>query len=145
MKPATNPSDRRAFGRLESNIEAVAVAGRQSVCCTVRNFSEHGALLELNGPFPATATFKLRIEAKQVEALCEVRHRNGGQLGVRFISGNIAVVLQRDLARQIAAEERSNEVKGTAPLAAHRHAAPLKSTTGGDLRRLLLTGSPAPA
>ena len=141
MKPAINPGDRRAFGRLESNIEAVAVAGRETVRCIVRNFSEHGALLELDGPFPAAATFKLRIDAKQVEALCEARHRSGSQLGVRFISGNIAVVLQRDLARQIAAEERSSESKGAAPLATHRPAAPLKSTTGGDLRRLLLAGS----
>ena len=141
MKPALQPCERRAFGRVESHVDAVAVAGRQLVPCIVRNFSEHGALLEFAEPFPAATTFKLRIEAKQVEALCEVRHRNGNQLGIRFLGGTIASALQRDFARQIAAEARPND-RG-APLATQRPVALVKSTTGADLRRLLHVGVPS--
>ena len=140
MKSAIIPLDRRAFGRLESNVEAIVVAGRQSVACIVRNFSEHGALLELDGPFPAAATFKLRIDAKEVEALCEARHRNGNQIGVRFLSGNITAVLQRDLARHFVSGDCTCAAKGAGHLAPARAASPVKVTTGGQLRRLLQSG-----
>ena len=140
MTITLKPLERRAFGRIDSHVDAVAVAGRQSVSCIVRNFSEHGALLELGGPFPAATTFKLRIDAKQVEALCEVRHRSDTTIGVRFLGGNIAAVLQRDFARQIEAESRSTG-RGAAALAVQRPVTPSKPTTGADLRRLLHVGA----
>ena len=132
MKPASNPADRRIFGRRESHIEAVVtIGGRHSEPCILRNISDQGALIEFASDVPAAATFRLRIDAKDAEALCEVRHRNGKLLGVRFVGGNMAAVLGRECAQTGASD--AGATAGRMP----RHLAPVKATTGGDIRRLL--------
>ncbi len=92
--------DQRAFGRRESCIHAtVYVAGRQSLPCIVRNFSEQGALLEFAEPISTPFTFRLFIDSKNVETLCEVRHQKNNAIGVRFLGTGVAAVLEQELAR----------------------------------------------
>ncbi len=132
MKPASNPADRRAFGRRESLHEAVVTfGGRHSEPCILRNVSDQGALIEFASDVPVAATFRLRIDSKDAEALCEVRHRNGKLIGVRFVGGNMAAVLARECA-----QTGVNDSGATAERTP-RHLAPAKATTGGDIRRLL--------
>ncbi|MGE0698996.1 MAG: PilZ domain-containing protein [Hyphomicrobiaceae bacterium] len=80
------PSERRAFGRRESFIHAFAkLPGRGSEPCIVRNFSDTGALIAFAEDFEVPARFRLVIEAKSIEVMCEVRRRLGDQVGVSFV------------------------------------------------------------
>ncbi len=89
MPRANTHSDRRAFGRRESRIHAFAkVPGRSAEPCIVRNFSDTGALLAFVGPFEPPARFRLTVEAKGIDVLCEVRRRDGGEYGVAFVEGD---------------------------------------------------------
>ena len=119
--------DRRAFGRRESCIRAIVyVSGRPPVHAIVRNYSRGGALLELTEAAPTAETLRLVIESQDIDAMCDVRHRNGTSLGVRFLS-EVAV---EGLA---AAHE-------PAAAAGAKSVAPVK---GGDLRRTIFgTGEP---
>lgn len=83
--------DRRQFGRRESTIHAVAlVGGRAPAHCVVRNFSEKGALLEFNNRFEPPFRFRLVIDSKDVDLVCEVRHQGSHGVGVHFVGGSSA-------------------------------------------------------
>lgn len=88
------PSDKRQFGRRESAIHAVAlIAGRAPAHCIVRNYSDRGALLEFKEPLVPPYRFRLQIEAKGVDVLCEVRHQGTYGVGVYFAGGSIGSLL----------------------------------------------------
>ena len=144
MKAAVNLSERRGFGRRESGIEALAsVTGRTWAPCMLRNFSGTGALLEFAAPFEAPAKFKLRIESKQLEAICEIRHRNGLTIGVRFVSGNIGAALEREHAMTMAASSSAEAPQAIEARPSRFPATRPPAMTGGELRRLLLAKAPA--
>jgi hypothetical protein len=86
MTRGTPQPEQRAFGRRESRIHAfVRVPGRPPEPCVVRNFSEGGALLAFPPAFEPPARFRLTVEAKGVDVMCEVRRRNGEECGVAFV------------------------------------------------------------
>jgi hypothetical protein len=89
MPRANMPSDRRAFGRRESRIHAFAkISGRGAEPCVVRNVSDSGALLAFASSFVPPARFRLTVEAKGIDVLCEVRRRDGNEYGVAFVEGD---------------------------------------------------------
>ncbi len=91
MPRGNTSSDRRAFGRRESRIHAFAkVPGRGAEPCIVRNFSDSGALLAFDASFEPPARFRLAVEAKGLDVLCEVRRRDGHEYGVSFVSDDAA-------------------------------------------------------
>jgi PilZ domain len=79
--------ERSAFGRRESCIRAVIeIAGRPPVHCIVRNFSRGGALLEVPEAIAIDDDLHLVIESHGIATYCDVRHRNGNHIGVRFLN-----------------------------------------------------------
>lgn len=54
--------------------------------CTVRDLSNGGARLRIEGSITAPDTFDLIIEIDGLEAPCEVVSRRGNELSVRFTS-----------------------------------------------------------
>ena len=83
--------ERRLFGRRASTIEAhVLLRGRDAVPCTVRNYSETGALLEFGETPGATQLLRLIIQQPRLEIMCQVRHRSAHGVGVTFIGGDRA-------------------------------------------------------
>lgn len=85
--------EQRAFGRRESRIHAfVRVASRTPEPCVVRNFSEGGALLVFNAPFSPPDRFRLTVDAKGLDVMCEVRRRNGPEFGVQFVQEQTDIV-----------------------------------------------------
>ena len=136
MKQIVKPLERRAFGRRESCIEAVAKIGGRRIPCVMRNFSLDGALIEIETEIAVPATFRLAIEAKDADAVCEVRHRSGRTFGVRFLGGTIGAILERE---HQAAPAGAGAI---APLEkpVRPQSVPL---SGADLRRRLLGQQPA--
>ncbi|MGE0766887.1 MAG: PilZ domain-containing protein [Hyphomicrobiaceae bacterium] len=86
MHRGLSQHEQRAFGRRESRIHAfVRVAGRSPEPCILRNFSEGGALVAFDAPIALPERFRLTVDAKGVDLVCEVRRRNGLEFGVKFI------------------------------------------------------------
>jgi hypothetical protein len=54
--------------------------------CTVRDISDGGARLRIEGSITAPDTFELIIEIDGLEASCEVVSRRGNEVSVRFVS-----------------------------------------------------------
>ena len=54
--------------------------------CTVRDISDGGARLRIEGSITAPDTFELIIEIDGLEAACEVVSRRGNEVSVRFVS-----------------------------------------------------------
>lgn len=93
---AFNPAEQRAFGRRESRIHAfVHISGRPPEPCIVRNYSDGGALLEIQGRLDIPAAFRLVIESKAVDALCEVRHVNDRLVGVQFVGAEVGTQMMQ--------------------------------------------------
>ena len=122
--------ERRQFGRRESAIHAVAmVGGKPPAHCIVRNYSERGALLEFQEPFVPSFRFRLLIEAKGVDVLCEVRHQGQHGVGVLFVGGNASELI----------EVRQNMAAPAGSLP-QRNSEPVRTATrlsGADLRSSL--------
>ncbi len=90
MLPNPVPSERRQFGRRDSSIAAsIAIRGCSAQPCVMRNYSDTGALLEFREPAPQTHMFRLVIADKNIDVLCQVRHRAPRTLGISFVGGNI--------------------------------------------------------
>lgn len=125
------PMERRQFGRRESAIHAIAiVGGKPPAHCIVRNYSERGALLEFKEPFVPPFRFRLVIEAKAVDALCEVRHQGLQGLGVMFVGGAIGGLVE--------AKHNVPAPAGSLPLKAPDASKPQpRKLTGADLRSSL--------
>lgn len=81
-----NPQERRAFGRRQTNEQAVIrVSGRPPVRCTIVNISDGGALLDTGIAMYLPFNFRLSWETSRREEECEVRHTNGSRVGVQFV------------------------------------------------------------
>lgn len=131
--------ERRAFGRRECSVEAVAVfSGRTHYDCIVRNFSESGALLEFPEGVEIPEVFTLRIIAKKIEGRCEVRHRSGNRAGIQFVSGTIGVRLEREYQQRLAQAEIARPTAPT-PERQRQQLLRLVSPSTSELRRTVLS------
>ena len=77
---------------------------RLTVNCTVRDISDTGARLRVEGSITVPDTFELIIELDGLEAPCQVVWRKGGEVGVKFLS-----------APRIVAAKRAQVVSAVAP------------------------------
>ena len=57
-------------------------AGRSTISCTLRNLSDHGALLKVTSPLGVPPMFELRFDARQVQ--CRIVRRTHQEIGVAF-------------------------------------------------------------
>jgi methyl-accepting chemotaxis protein len=90
MNIVSGPQDRRQFGRRWGMVHGwITVDGRPRMACTVRNFSEGGALLVVEQAMTLPYTFLLDIEAIDFKIGCQARHRQDNRIGVRFISADL--------------------------------------------------------
>lgn len=104
-------SDRRAFGRRDSAIAAKIIgSSRTTVPCTIRNFSETGALLELGGAELPKGNFRLIADEPRIDVTCQVRHVGPAGTGVLFVGGSAAGLVEAfrpALAGNEAVQQRS--------------------------------------
>ena len=107
------------------------VPGRGAIGCIVKNFSERGALLQLEGQLPARGHFRLVAEAQRVDVICQLRHVGPDGFGVLFVSGS---------AGAFSEAFKSTDAAGLmpAPIREAKRAEPISSR---DLRRAMLGGS----
>jgi hypothetical protein len=125
----TNNADRRAFGRLNSEISATAVVpGRGAVRCTIANFSERGALLVFESQFSATGNFRLLCDEPVIDAICQIRHIGPAGVGVQIVGGNAAA---------LAVPFRPAETAGLAVIP-NKPQASARPINGRELRRMML-------
>lgn len=118
--------ERRAFGRRDSCIRAVIeIAGRPPVHCIVRNFSRGGALLEVPEAIAINDDLHLVIESHGIATYCDVRHRKGNHIGVRFLN------------------EMTDD--GVTALSANAGESSLEPVTGAALRKSLFGTAPQSA
>jgi hypothetical protein len=97
-KLATAP-ERRQFGRRYSQVHGwICVEGRPRQSCTVQNFSETGALLEISPSVKLPRHFILDIDAIKFRMGCEVTREMSGARGVKFMPAE-------EVAAAIAAEK----------------------------------------
>ena len=59
--------------------------GGGAIDCTVRNFSETGAALDVISPVGIPENFTLMIEADHIDVTCRVVWRKQSQIGVCFV------------------------------------------------------------
>ena len=86
MNKVATTQERRQFGRRFSQYHGwICVEGRPRQSCTVQNFSETGALLEIAGPAKLPSHFILDIDAIKFKTGCEVTREVTGALGVKFM------------------------------------------------------------
>lgn len=152
MPRSAAPADRRAFGRRETFMHAIArVPGRPGEPCIVRDYSSGGALLEFPVDFEPTGPFRLSIEAKGVDAVCEVRRRDGRTFGIRFLEhGETGAAADgppdRALTQLPPLASASREAEPAAPVAKPidlpqvlQLQAPILVVPAADVRRLYTT------
>lgn len=74
-------------------VQGVAyIPGRPPAYCTVRDLSASGAFLEFDERCEPVHNFRLVIETKGIDALCEVRHTRSRGVGVMFDRVQTAVI-----------------------------------------------------
>ena len=66
-----------------------------TLSCTVRDISDTGARVRVDGSVSAPDTFELIIQIDGLEASCEVVWRNGNEVGVRFLGAPRMVAAKR--------------------------------------------------
>ena len=66
-----------------------------TVACTVRDLSETGARVKVEGTLTIPDTFELIIEVEGLEANCEVAWRARNEVGVRFLGSPRKVTAKR--------------------------------------------------
>lgn len=77
--------ERRQFGRRQSQLRgAVRFRGDLQQSCTIRNYSESGALVVLDDDVDLPQHFILTIHRTGLKLQCSIRHRNGASYGVQF-------------------------------------------------------------
>jgi PilZ domain len=87
---------RRALRRRVLKAGLVAYNERHStLSCTVRDISDTGARVRVDGSVSAPDTFELIIQIDGLEASCEVVWRNGNEVGVRFLGAPRMVAAKR--------------------------------------------------
>lgn len=133
---ATKYLERRAFGRRECAIEAVAVVGRTNHDIIIRNFSESGALVEFPEGVQIPEKFTVRLVKHKTEGRCEVRHRKAGRVGVQFVTGTVGARLEREYQEHIG---RAQVVAAPTALPQRHTHLRLVQTSGAELRRNLMS------
>src|SRR5262245_35614464 len=68
---------------------------RLTVNCVVRDLSDTGARLRVEGSMTVPDTFELLIPLDGFEAPCQVVWRKGGEVGVRFLAAPRTVSAKR--------------------------------------------------
>ena len=87
ISEAAGDQKRRAARKRVLKAGIIAFSGRCSTLpCSVRDFSEQGARLQLQGSIDAPDTFELIIEIDGIEADCRVVRRRLGEIAVEFTS-----------------------------------------------------------
>ncbi len=103
-------SDRRQFGRRESNVKAYAILpGQVSLPCIIENVSDGGALLRFTDGAAPTQSFRLMIEGTEFNILCEIRYTNRRRAGVRFVRLADGIALNRHLHRAITLPQEAGD------------------------------------
>jgi len=139
MNRSNSQSDRRGFGRRESQIHAfVRVSGRTAEPCIVRNYSDQGALLAFSGPVLLPEKFRLCVEAKGIDVHCEVRRRDGSELGVRFLDeGEAGLRFDDEPVISVPAQPMEEQRRPIARPQAPRRDVLVTVVTGDEMRRHL--------
>ena len=101
----------------------------------MRNFSEGGALLVFNGPFALPDRFRLTVDAKGLDVMCEVRRRNGSEFGVQFVQEQADI--ESRLAEELAAEA-TEPVESPPPPVLLSAIGLVTVVPGHEMRRLLI-------
>ena len=84
--------ERRTFGRRATHEHAIVrIPGRPALRCVIRNISDGGALLDFGDEVWLPYSFQLHWESSRRQEACEVRHSNGGRIGVLFVTHKAAV------------------------------------------------------
>jgi len=87
MSKPGHPSDRRQFGRRQTNLHGwILIPGRPRLPCIVMDISVGGALIGLKTPPWLPYNFQLTIEATRFTSWCEVKHQRSDAIGVRFLN-----------------------------------------------------------
>jgi hypothetical protein len=134
MTRATSPSEQRGFGRRATLMHALArIPNRSPEPCIVRDISDGGARLEFAAGFEPPATFRLVIEPKGIDSMCEVRYRSANVVGVRFLAPDEAVTPTP--LPTIA--ELPDQEPAPRPSAKAESRRPLICVSGSDVRRSL--------
>ena len=82
-------TERRQFGRRWSRVHCwIKLSGRPRIAATILNFSEGGALLEVDWSVDRPNEFVLEIEPIDFEISCEVVYAYKHKLGVKFVAGD---------------------------------------------------------
>lgn len=116
MQRAVNQSERRVFGRRTSAIHAlVRIPGRPAEPCIVRNFSDGGALLEFTVEIELPPRFRLIVDAKGVDTLCEPRHKDGLLIGARFLEAGAGEAFFDEAAAGVAPLDDADFATATTP------------------------------
>lgn len=86
MGPDDSDADRRSERRMRTlkGGRIIFNGGFSSFECTVKNLSEHGALLKFGGIAGVPNHFDLEIERGQPRIKCTVQWREGDFMGVSF-------------------------------------------------------------
>ena len=85
MEQQSRGSERREFGRRPCAVRGMAtVSGHAPIACTLRDVSEGGALISFTETPPPGRCVRITIDGSQFQAVCEVRHTRGLDMGVRF-------------------------------------------------------------
>jgi len=85
----------------------VAFNGRRSTLdCTIRNLSDHGALMILSDAVALPEAFDIEIPSRQRQYPARLKWRNGNRIGIAF--ADPADVVPLDLMRQLKACETAN-------------------------------------
>lgn len=81
----TSNEEREGQRRRVLKAGVIAYSGRHvTLPCAIRDMSQAGARLIVEGSVSAPDTFELLIEIDGLEAACEVVWRRGPEIGVRF-------------------------------------------------------------
>ncbi|MFV0298730.1 MAG: PilZ domain-containing protein, partial [Hyphomicrobiaceae bacterium] len=137
---------RRTFGRREVTIHAFAhLPGRSPEPCLVRNLSGSGALVELNARIDELTIFRLVVDAKGIDTLCEVRRKSGKSIGVQFVADESTVTAAAEpaISYQSVEDDPGNHVRppdqdGPAtPTAAFAFPGTVSIVSGQEMRRTM--------
>jgi hypothetical protein len=83
----SNPRERRACARRRV-LKAATVAfndHHSTLPCMLREISEGGVRLRVEGPWTAPDHFELTVELDGLDAQCEVVWRQGREIGAKFL------------------------------------------------------------
>lgn len=78
--------ERRQFGRRQDNAHGwLVVEGRPRIPCVVRDISLNGARIEAEAANWLPFRFRLVVESRGINVLCEIRHQQPNSVGVMFV------------------------------------------------------------